>query len=142
MKLSWIYVVLAQIVLLHQVSPNILAKQQTQGCSYCNGYDLFASDLGIVIEYSICSALSYLSRDSTILIYYSGDSGTYGTPYTSFPNAVTDITSDGSIRLYPTLNDGSFTLETNDGIQLPYDFIVYDLQGKKSQKYLSPTERK
>jgi len=104
--------------------------------------DLYASGLGQVVNSQSGLFDGAFDYDSTILIYYSGDSGTYGTPYTSFPNAVADISANQSLKLYPTLNNGLFTIETQDEILLPFDLSIYDLEGRTVRQLSISDKRK
>ena len=99
----------------------------------------FARGLGAVITNDYCYGLPSRYNDSVVLIYHSGDSGTYGMPYTAFhdttvgfPAGVTNMLSNENIRIYPTLNNGTFTIDAGDGTMLPLEFGIYDVQGRKS----------
>jgi hypothetical protein len=108
-----------------------------------------AQGLGwVLLEEYITQVLHSTSDLFTILIYYSGDSGTYGTPYTSYHDtsystSVVDISANnGSLQLFPTLNNGTFTIETQDETQLPFDLSIYDLQGRKVSQLSISDKRK
>jgi hypothetical protein len=103
---------------------------------FCDGEwhdNLFAKGLGVAINnVSGLSNFTLAYNDSATLIYYSGDSGTYGTPYTSFPTAINDLNlAIEKINVFPTLNNGIFTVELPNEISLPINFSVYDVVGKK-----------
>ena len=103
---------------------------------------LFAQGLGRVVDRTWGGVLSNHYEDSTTLINYSGSNGTFGTPYTSFPTAVNDLSpSNQKLNIFPTLNNGVFTVETPDDMPLPLNFSVYDVQGKKV-KQLTLSDKK
>lgn len=110
--------------------------KKTNSCfySFCSvnwwGNKIFASGLGVVSDNRWGGQLMYSFFDSTLLVYYSGDSGTYGMPYTSFPTGVTEMNANNKVKLYPTLTDGNITIEAPDVPSLPFDLTIYDLQGK------------
>ncbi len=66
--------------------------------------------------------------DTTQLIYYSGSSTKWGSPYYTFPTGVGNLSNSETI-IYPTPNDGKFRLAT--GVDNPpVEFWVYDILGK------------
>lgn len=92
--------------------------------------DYFASGLGNVLEYSSggAAAMNYWFYDSTILVYYWGNLGTYGSLNIT---SIGEVPVGEDIKIYPVVNDGTFILEMPSQSQIPVSFSLYDLQGKK-----------
>lgn len=89
---------------------------------------LFAQGLGLVLKTDYGGALSYHWGDSIMLIYYSGLSGTMGTPYYDFPTSISNISPDLSINIRPNPSHGCFWFnEINEGSTIE----IFDLLGQK-----------
>lgn len=72
------------------------------GTSYIHPFMLFAKGLGCTVCGDWGGVHSFSWVDTTVLIYYSGDSGTLGTPYTLFYTGVTDQSNQPDpISIYP-----------------------------------------
>jgi hypothetical protein len=98
---------------------------------------LFAKGLGRVIyqnwgQDQCCQFSHYVAE----LRYYSGSSGTFGTPYTSFTTSITEIKPNNTIRLSPIPSNGKITIEVTDENSLPLNFSIYNLAGQKVKQVL------
>ena len=100
---------------------------------FSNHHDVniyFANGLGEALYMTDYGGLNKITVDSTLLIYYNGINGTYGTNYTLQPTAEQDVITDTyAIHLFPSPNNGRFTLQVSSPKLLPSELRVYTLQG-------------
>ena len=96
----------------------------------------YADGLGLVVDFYWGALHGGTWSDSTVLIYYNGVNGTFGSPYTSILTPVEDFTNiNRKLKIFPAINNGAFTVETPDEVQLPLTFALYDLQGRKVNEW-------
>ncbi len=102
----------------------------------------FAKGLGNVIDDISAGAMGHYSGTTTELIYYSSATEKLGTPYTSQPLAIEDLTlQEEKIKVFSIDNNSAFTIAIPDEIQLPLTFSVYDVQGKKVRDLILPDKK-
>ena len=91
----------------------------------------FARDLGQVIALRWGGVTDYEFFDTLELIYYSGGLGIFGTPYTSFSTGISTLSSFSGIKVFPTVNNGAFTIKISDETSLPVNFEVFNILGEE-----------
>ena len=91
---------------------------------------VFAQGLGEVMDVHDGSYLGGQvgQRDTFQLIYYAGSTSKWGSPYYTISTAINEIENSPIALLFPTPNDGSFTISTAIN-KLPVDFWMYDIVG-------------
>lgn len=92
----------------------------------------FVEGLGVTLKNYGYTTPELVDGYTDQLIYYSKGSETWGTPYYDFPTAIQAVNpTEAQISLFPTVNDGSFTVKIPVGSLLPVNWVVYDITGRE-----------